>query len=46
MPNLAALMNSIRRGWAALTSAKIRHACASFRRRLEAVVAANGAFIE
>ena len=45
-PNVEALKASIRRQWAALPTSYVRRACASFRRRLELCIAADGGYFE
>lgn len=45
-PDVAALKASIRRQWAALPAPYVRRACASFRRRLELCIAADGGYFE
>lgn len=45
-PNLDALRAAIRRAWDNMESSFVTKVCASFRRRLEAVVSSEGDYIE
>ena len=45
-PNLISLKAKINEAWDALSQEYIRNVCASFRRRVEAVIHADGDYIE